>query len=163
MPATLLSFGSGSPAWLSEPASSIRRRAGAQGGGRHSTRVRAIFGGNDEEGKSKNPFSNFSELLKTAKEAQARAAVEAQRAQEELSSVVFEGYDEEETVKVVVSGNQEPRAVELTQDALDQGTEVLQTRLVEAMQDAHSKSVLGMKDRMKRLYEDLGFPMPPQM
>lgn len=32
-----------------------------------------------------NPFSNFSELLKTAQDAQVRASVEAQKAQEELS------------------------------------------------------------------------------
>lgn len=125
--------------------------------------MRGMFGGREGEVDKQNPFSNFSELLKTAKEAQARAAVEAQKAQEELSSVIFEGYDTEETVKVVLSGNQEPRAVELTQDALQEGTEVLSSRLVEAMQDAHQKSVLGMKDRMKQLYEELGFPMPPQV
>lgn len=32
-----------------------------------------------------NPFANFSEILKTAKEAQAKAGVEAAKAQEELS------------------------------------------------------------------------------
>lgn len=51
----------------------------------------------------------------------------------------FDGYDEEETVKVVFRGNQEPVSIELTQDALDcQGPE-LEKRITEAMKDAHEK------------------------
>ncbi|GMH39435.1 hypothetical protein BSKO_07333 [Bryopsis sp. KO-2023] len=137
---------------------------------RKPLRVQSIFGGNKdgapEGGGSevdKNPFSNFSELLKTAKEAQARAGEEAAKAQEELSGTLYEGYDVDETVKVVISGNQEPREVEITEDAMNNGPEELSSRMVDAMKDAHQKSVFGMKDRMKRLYEDLGFPMPPQM
>lgn len=41
----------------------------------------------------------------------------------------------------MISGNQEPKSVELTQGAMDAGIEVLQGRLVEAMKDAHEKSV----------------------
>lgn len=38
-----------------------------------------------QDGKSKNPFANFSEILNNAKEAQARAGLEASNVQEELS------------------------------------------------------------------------------
>eukprot|EP00210_Caulerpa_lentillifera_P003040 g2902.t1 len=160
----------------------------------------SLFGGNNKEeatnGKNKvsNPFSNFSELLKTAQAAQARASVEAQKAQEELSKYMkpsmtlnqccycrqeFDGYDEEETVKVgsmvlfeminllrfevVMSGNQEPKGIELTEAVAELELEEMQKRITEAMKDAHTKSVTAMKDRMKQLYSDLGFPMPPQI
>jgi DNA-binding protein YbaB len=51
----------------------------------------------------------------------------------------FDGYDEEETVKVIFMGNQTPKGIELTDDAAAAGTEELQKRITEAMADAHSK------------------------
>ena len=36
----------------------------------------------------------------------------------------FEGFSEDETVRVVMSGNQEPRGVEFTDQALENGAEV---------------------------------------
>lgn len=36
----------------------------------------------------------------------------------------FEGYSEDETVRVVMSGNQEPRGIDFTDQALDAGSEV---------------------------------------
>jgi DNA-binding protein YbaB len=36
----------------------------------------------------------------------------------------FDGYSEDETVKVVMSGNQEPKSVDLTEEALAGGPEV---------------------------------------
>lgn len=41
-----------------------------------------------------------------------------------VCSTEFEGYDEEETVRVVMTGNQEPKSVDLTQAAMDAGPEV---------------------------------------
>ena len=35
-------------------------------------------------------------------------------------STDFEGYSSDETVRVVMSGNQEPRGVDITQEAYDQ-------------------------------------------
>ena len=39
-------------------------------------------------------------------------------------STDFEGYCEDETVRVVMSGNQEPRGVDFTEEALEQGSDV---------------------------------------
>jgi len=36
----------------------------------------------------------------------------------------FEGYSEDETVRVVMSGNQEPKSVEITETAIEQGSDV---------------------------------------
>ena len=39
-------------------------------------------------------------------------------------SARFEGYSEDETVRVVMSGNQEPKSVEITETAMEQGSDV---------------------------------------
>ena len=44
--------------------------------------------------------------------------------QAELAATEFEGFDDDETVRVVFNGNQEPLAVDITQDAYDAGKEV---------------------------------------
>lgn len=56
--------------------------------------------------------------------------------------VEFEGYDREEMVRVVVTGNQEPKTVELTETVLELELEEIENRIVDAMKDAHSKSVM---------------------
>ena len=94
--------------------------------------------------------------------------------------VEFEGYDDDELVRVVISGNQEPKSVQLTESLLELELDEMEQRIVDAMKEAHAKSVSarsfpftpplphtcapfqGMKDRMRQLYSDLGFPMPPQ-
>ncbi len=39
--------------------------------------------------------------------------------QEELARAEFDGYSSDETVRVVMSGNQEPRSVDITEAALE--------------------------------------------
>lgn len=56
-------------------------------------------------------------------------------------STDFEGYDEEETVRVVFQGNQTPKQVELTQAAMECDADELSKRIEMAMKDAHAKCV----------------------
>lgn len=70
----------------------------------------------------------------------------------------FEGYDEDETVRVVLTGNQAPKLVEVTAEAMAAGEEELSARLTAAMKDAHGKSVAGMREKMKGLAASLGLP-----
>jgi DNA-binding protein YbaB len=70
----------------------------------------------------------------------------------------FEGYDDDETVRVVLTGNQAPKAVEVTAEAMALGEEELSARLTAAMKDAHTKSVAGMREKMKGLAASLGLP-----
>ena len=56
----------------------------------------------------------------------------------------FEGYDEDELVRVVVTGNQEPKSVELTESVLELELDEIQEHLIQAMKEAHSKSVMVM-------------------
>lgn len=47
-------------------------------------------------------------------------------------STEFDGYDDDETVRVVLSGNQVPKAVEITQEGIDAGAEVGQAAVLGA-------------------------------
>ena len=49
---------------------------------------------------------------------------EAAKAQEELAAAEFDGYSSDETVRVVMSGNQEPKSVDITEEAIASGAEV---------------------------------------
>ena len=100
--------------------------------------------------------------MENVKKAQAMVQVEAARVQEELALAEFDGYSSDETVCVVMSGNQEPRAIDITEAAYAQGAERLNVLVAEAMRDAHAKSVAGMKARMGQLAQKLGLPQPPQ-
>ena len=55
-----------------------------------------------------------------------------------------------------MSGSQEPRGIDITEEAYAQGAEKLATLVNEAMKDAHAKSVDGMKARMQEMASSLG-------
>lgn len=101
-------------------------------------------------------------LMENIKKAQAMVQVEAAKVQEELAEAEFDGYSNDETVCVVMSGNQEPRSIDITAEAYAQGQEKLNQLVLEAMKDSHAKSVAGMKARMGQLAAKMGLPQPPQ-
>ncbi|WIA23157.1 hypothetical protein OEZ86_010053 [Tetradesmus obliquus] len=129
---------------------------------RRQLKAQALFGGGNKEGGGggmPNPF-DMGKLMESVKKAQQLVQVETQRVQAELDATEFDGYDEDETVKVVMNGNQVPKSVEITQEAIDTGAEELSRRLTLAMQEAHGKSVTGMKSKMQDLAKSLGLPNP---
>lgn len=119
--------------------------------------TKALFGGGQGGGL------DMSKLMENVKKAQALVQTETAKVQQELANTDFDGYDEDETVRVVMSGNQEPKSVDITQAAMDAGSEELSRRLTIAMKDAHSKSVAGMKEKMKELASSLGLPNAGQL
>mmetsp|Transcript_6810 Transcript_6810/g.15073 ORF Transcript_6810/g.15073 Transcript_6810/m.15073 type:complete len:159 (+) Transcript_6810:46-522(+) len=123
---------------------------------RTAVQVKALFGGGQGGG---NPF-DMGKLMESVKKAQAMVQQETQRVQQELANTEFDGYDEDETVRVVMTGNQEPKSVDVTQAAMDAGAEEVSRRVTLAMKDAHGKSVAGMKEKMKELAKNLGIPNP---
>lgn len=123
--------------------------------------TRALFGQGGDGGGG-NPFGNMGNFMENIKKAQQMVQVEAAKVQEELARTEFDGYSSDETVRVVMSGNQEPRAVDITEEAYSQGPEKLSALVAEAMKDAHGKSVEGMKSRMSQLASSLGLPTPPK-
>ena len=78
--------------------------------------------------------------------------------QEELEKMEVEGEAGGGLVKVFVSGNQEPRRVEISPDAIAQGPELLSDLVTAAMKDAYTKSTTIMRERMEELTSGLNLP-----
>ncbi|XP_010447694.1 PREDICTED: nucleoid-associated protein At4g30620, chloroplastic [Camelina sativa] len=128
-----------------------------------SLRVNGLFGGgkkdNKDDGQSKaGILGNMQNLYETVKKAQMVVQVEAVRVQKELAVAEFDGYCQGELVKVTLSGNQQPIRTDITDAAMELGSEKLSLLVTEAYKDAHAKSVLAMKARMSDLAQSLGMP-----
>lgn len=132
-----------------------------------SVRVYGLFGGKKDNEKSDDSSSkagilgNMQNLYETVKKAQMVVQVEAVKVQKELAAAEFDGYCEDELIKVTLSGNQQPVRTEITEAAMELGAEKLSLLVTEAYKDAHQKSVQAMKERMSNLAQSLG--MPPGM
>ena len=104
-----------------------------------------------------NPFGKMKELADAFRKAQ-EVQQGAQQLQSELEQLEIEGIAGDGLVKVVMSGNQEPRRVEISPDALNQGAEALSAMVTTAMQDAYTKSTEMMRGRMEELTSGLNLP-----
>lgn len=131
----------------------------------NSMKITSLFGGKkentenpDEASKKAGLFGNMQGLYETVRKAQQVVQVEAVRVQKELAAAEFDGYCEGELIKATLSGNQEPVRVDITEAAMELGAERVSALVTEAYKDAHQKSVLAMKERMKNLAESLGMP-----
>jgi nucleoid-associated protein EbfC len=102
-------------------------------------------------------LGKMKELTEAFKKAQ-QVQEGAKRLQEELETMEIEGESGGGLVKVVLSGNQEPRRVEISADAVNEGVEVLSDLVAAAMKDAYNKSTATMRERMEQLTEGLNLP-----
>ena len=82
----------------------------------------------------------------------------AQRLQLELEQMEIEGTAGGGMVTVTMSGNQEPRNVTISEDALKEGAEVLSDLVKAAMLDAYNKSTATMREQMEELTGGLNLP-----
>ncbi|AFZ42943.1 Uncharacterized protein family UPF0133 [Halothece sp. PCC 7418] len=82
----------------------------------------------------------------------------AQELQEELEQMNIEGQSSDGSVKVVMSGNQEPRSVEISPEAAEKGAEALSASVTEALKDAYTKSTDTMREKMEALTSGLQLP-----
>jgi nucleoid-associated protein EbfC len=99
-------------------------------------------------------MKEFADALKKAQEVQEGA----RRLQLELEAMEIEGIAGGGLVKVLLSGNQEPRGVVIAPEALNEGAEVLSDLVTAAMQDAYQKSTDTMKEKMEELTGGLNLP-----
>lgn len=104
-----------------------------------------------------NPFGKMKDLANAFQQAQ-KVQQGAQELQAELEQLEIEGASSSGLVKVFMSGNQEPRRVEIAPDAVTQGAEALSVMVTEAMQDAYTKSTENMRARMEELTSGLNLP-----
>lgn len=82
----------------------------------------------------------------------------AKKLQEELEQMVIEGTAGGGMVKVSMSGNQEPRDVVISEEALGEGADVLSDLVKAAMVDAYNKSTATMREQMEELTGGLSLP-----
>lgn len=101
-----------------------------------------------------NKMKQFAVALQKAQEMQENA----KKLQEDLEKMEIEGLSPDELVKVVMSGNQEPRSVEINPIALNKGAEELASLVTAAMKDAYAKSKQNMEERMEELTSSLNIP-----
>ncbi|PSN11512.1 YbaB/EbfC family nucleoid-associated protein [filamentous cyanobacterium CCP5] len=99
----------------------------------------------------------MKELTEAFKKAQ-QIQEGAKQLQEELEQMEIEGEAGGGLVKVVMSGNQEPRRVEISPEAVSEGAEMLSDMVTAAMQDAYAKSTATMRERMETLTGGLNLP-----
>ncbi|MEM1172519.1 MAG: YbaB/EbfC family nucleoid-associated protein [Cyanobacteria bacterium P01_H01_bin.35] len=102
-------------------------------------------------------LGKMKELTEAFKKAQ-QVQEGAKQLQEELDQLEVEGTAGGGLVKVFLSGNQEPRRVEISPDALGEGAEVISELVTAAMLDAYTKSTATMRERMEELTGGLNIP-----
>ncbi|MBD2090869.1 YbaB/EbfC family nucleoid-associated protein [Microcoleus sp. FACHB-1515] len=102
-------------------------------------------------------MGKMKELADAFKKAQ-QVQEGAKKLQEELENMEIQGEAGGGLVKVVLSGNQEPRRVEVSPDVLGEGAEVLSDLVLAAMKDAYNKSTATMRERMEELTGGLNLP-----
>mmetsp|Transcript_28491 Transcript_28491/g.52442 ORF Transcript_28491/g.52442 Transcript_28491/m.52442 type:complete len:147 (-) Transcript_28491:331-771(-) len=88
--------------------------------------------------------------------ARKQVAENTRQIQVELAKKQYEGFDANETVRVVFNGNQVPVSVEITEEAYQKGPEELSKRITEALKNSHHESVEGLKTAMTELARKLG-------
>ncbi len=99
-------------------------------------------------------MKELTEALKKAQQVQEGA----KKLQEELEAMEIPGEAGGGLVKVWLSGNQEPRRVEISADVLSEGPEVLSDIVLAAIKDAYNKSTATMRERMEELTGGLNLP-----
>jgi nucleoid-associated protein EbfC len=102
-------------------------------------------------------LGKIKELAEAFKKAQ-QVQEGAKRLQEELEQMEILGESGGGLIKVVVTGNQEPKRVEIDPSALAEGAEVLSDLVAAAMKDAYKKSTETMRERMEDLTSGLELP-----
>ncbi len=101
-----------------------------------------------------NKMKQFAAALQKAQQMQE----DAKKLQEELEQMEIEGCSEDDLVKVVMSGNQEPLRVVINPLALEKSPEDLASLITAAMKDAYAKSKANMEERMEELTSSLNIP-----
>ena len=108
-------------------------------------------------GKGFGPLGKMRELADAFKKAQ-EVQAGAQELQNELERMEIEGKSEDGLVTVVMSGNQEPRSVSISPEAMSKSAEELSASVSAAMQAAYTQSTDLMRGRMEELTSGLNLP-----
>lgn len=102
-------------------------------------------------------LGKMKELADAFKKAQ-QVQEDAKKLQEELELMEIEGQSDGGAVTVTLSGNQEPRRVNISADAASKSPEEVSQLVLDAMMDAYDKSTATMRERMEKLTSGLNIP-----
>lgn len=102
-------------------------------------------------------LNKMKQLAQAVQKAQ-QVQEDAKRLQSELEEMEIAGQAGGGMVKITLSGNQEPRGVEISAEALGEGADVLSDLVLAAMQDAYRNSTETMRERMEELTAGLQLP-----
>ena len=102
-------------------------------------------------------LGKMRELTEAFKKAQ-QVQEGAKRLQEDLEQMEIQGESGGGSVKVTLSGNQEPLRCEISADVLSEGADVVSDLVTAAMKDAYNKSTATMRERMEELTGGLNLP-----
>ena len=102
-------------------------------------------------------LGKMKELAEAVKKAQ-QVQEGAKQLQEDLENMEIEGTAQGGLVKVVMSGNQEPKRVEIAPEAMAEGAEIVSDLVFAAMKDAYTKSTDVMRGKMEELTGGLNIP-----
>ena len=102
-------------------------------------------------------LGKIKELQEAFKKAQ-QVQEGAQQLQKELEQMEIEGQSSDGSVIVTLSGNQEPRRVEIKPAALELDAEALSQLVTEAMKNAYASSTETMRSKMEELTSGLNLP-----
>ncbi len=100
---------------------------------------------------------NFGQLTDAFRKAQ-QIQQEAQKLQEELDSMEIKGNSQDELVSIWLSGNQKPIRVTIDPSLCNQSQELIETAVLEALNNAYENSTKTMKSRMEELTGGLNLP-----
>ena len=121
---------------------------------------RRLIMSENKDGKGKGfgfGLGKMKELTEAFKKAQ-QVQEGAKQLQEELEQLEVEGSAHGGLVKVFMSGNQQPKRVEISPDVLKEDANRVNQLVTEAMQDAYKKSTTTMRERMEELTGGLNLP-----
>jgi nucleoid-associated protein EbfC len=102
-------------------------------------------------------LGKMKELADAFKKAQ-QVQEDAKKLQEELEQMEIEGKSDDGSVTVTLSGNQEPRRVNVSSAAAGKSADELSALVLDAMMDAYNKSTATMRERMEELTSGLNIP-----
>jgi DNA-binding YbaB/EbfC family protein len=102
-------------------------------------------------------FGKLKELQEAFKKAQ-QVQEGAKQLQEELEQMEILGQSGDGSVKVYLSGNQEPRRIEIDPSLLSQDAAAVSATVLEAMKAAYDASTETMRSKMEDLTSGLNIP-----
>lgn len=101
-----------------------------------------------------NPFGNIANLMKQAKEMQAKM----KQTQEQLATEEIEGVAGAGMVSLVINGNGEALRLDIDDSVLQEDKQVLQGLILAAVNDANKKRDIRKKEAMSGFMSGMGLP-----